>query len=193
MWFIETPWPPIVICLALAIGLFFQWTNTQNRKIYLYSSVGLLAISVGIFIVERQIVTDKELVEDALIGMTTAFKNDDAKKTLSFIAADADNLVDGTVLKVQIRLAMLIYRIEGYLRISDVSVREGEDGKMISRFRANGTISQKVGSNGGHFSTLWEFTWKKNESDGRWQIIDIHRFDPRSEDPIDNIMAPRLN
>jgi len=192
MWFIETPWPPIVICLAVAVGLFFQWTYSKTRKLYLHSALGLVAISLAFFFIERVIVTEKEMVEDALIGITTAFKNDDAEKTISFIANEAENFVDGSMMKVAVLGAMASYRIEGYLRISDIHIRNGENGTMISRFRASGTIVQKSGAVGSRFSTLWEFTWKKNESDSRWQIVKIQRFSPLSEEPMET-MSHNLN
>jgi len=187
MWFVETPWPPIAICVAGSIGLFFYWTYSQKHKIYLLASLGMIVAAVGIFFIERQIVTERELIEDSLLGMTSAFKEGDVEKTLTFISHDAENL-----LRARVGGAMLLYRIDGYLRISDISVRNEEDKTMISRFRASGFISKRIGAGGSRFSTLWEFRWKKNETENRWQIVSIQRFHPISEEEME-FMDPDLN
>lgn len=168
MWFTETPWPPIFICIAALILVAAAWLR-NGKPIFLYATIGLAVACVGIYFFEQWYVTEPEEVEQAVVELAKAVEADDADRTVGFIS----NLA----WQIAVRSAMLNYKIEGGIRITDVQAKYAADGKsVVSRFRANGMGVQKSDNANHHIPTMWELTWQKES--GKWRITDIQRLDP---------------
>src|ERR671918_623537 len=88
MWFTETPWPPIIILLVVCCFLVAAWQGSR-RGAYLGGVAVLLAACVGIFLLEENIVTDAELVEQHVHDLCRAFQRKDLKSTLDFFSPQA--------------------------------------------------------------------------------------------------------
>lgn len=168
MWFTETPWPPMAICVAAAVLLAAAWY--QNRRaVWLFGSLVALVATGGIWVVEQQIVTEPERVEQLVVEMVTAFQQQDVDRTLSYFAENNER--DRGLLKGAIK----IVHVHDDLQIRDVTVTLTSGAtRAVSRFRANATI--EVPHYTGHQPSRWEITWEKIA--GHWKIIRVTRLDP---------------
>ncbi len=176
MWFTETPWPPIFLCGAMAVLSLAVWRRS-GRAVFLYAVIGLGIACIGIYAFEQWYVTEPEEVEKEVFALALAVEADDVDRTVGFISADR------LLLRIAVRGGMSQVRIEDGIRVTDVQAAYTEDGKsVVSRFRANGRVTQKGGDAGQHASTMWELTWQKR--DGKWQITGIQRLDPLNGDKM---------
>ena len=169
MWFTETPWPPMMLLAVAAAVLVAAFVSTQRAKYLGFAAaVGLLA--GGVWWIEREIVTERERVEAAVVGVVQAFQRKDLEGTLSFIAGRSVDL------RVMAGGAMQLVTAHEDVHVTDVRVRMTNlDTRAISEFRVNGTFSVAlVGES--HVPTRWELTWQKEGED--WRIVSVRRLDP---------------
>lgn len=181
-WFTETPWPPIVICSMAAVLLIAAW-YPNRRGVYLCGAGGLVVVSVAIWFVERQIVTESERVEAAVYGVTSAFQRNDRAATLDYFSPQV------VFLRQLVSLALKYYDVQDDMRITDLHVTmKANDTLAISHFRANATVvSERLGDLG-YRSSRWEVTWRKEADD--WKITEVRRLDPITGEVIDPV--PRV-
>lgn len=178
MWFIETPWPPIVIFSVIAAGFGAALVTTQRARY----GIGVLAMAVAslvTYVVEENIVTERERVEQAVIGIADAFQDQDVRRTLSFISRRTPEY------SYYAGLAVQHVEVDGELRITDLSV-DLKTGRAKSHFRANGTFIVSQYGNVGHYPTRWEVLWQKEGDE--WKIIGVEQLDPITGEPIDEYL-----
>ena len=183
MWFTETPWPPILICLAIGAFLVYRFSVTQ-RSVFLGAALAMVGLMVGIFFIEQAVVTESEQIEAKVYLLADAVRQDDIEGTLSFLSPREDKL------RARISVPLTLYDVGDDMRITDLHVRmEAEDSIGISHFRANGTITGKASNLGGRGATRWELTWRRVEDD--WKITRIVRLHPiRNGESIDLLKQP---
>jgi hypothetical protein len=178
MWFTETAWPPIII-LAIGAAVLLSLWSTSRRVFHLLGAILLLICCGVVYVVEQQIVTERERVEEAIYGVADAFEAADTGATLKFISPRALDLQ----LAVQFVMSVLQVRVEDELRITDVSIEMlNEDTRARAHFRANGTFFVAQYGDVGHRPTRWNVTWQKEG--GEWKIINVERLDPVRGDPM---------
>lgn len=165
MWFTESAWPPIFVCIGLA-GLCVAAWISSGRGRALAAAGGLLVLCPVIYLAERVIVTDAERVEAAVRDIAAAYAERDLDGTLAFVADDA------TLIQDLVRGTMEAYEVR-HLRITDVSINMNGSGQQaVSHFRANATVSSRRGGFGPtHQPTRWEFTWRR-EGDA-WKLTHV--------------------
>ncbi len=189
MWFTETPWPPILICIVLSVVLVVAWFSTQRGSLLLGVPL-LFVLSVGIYFAEQQFVTDRELVEDAVIQFTKTFREESGvfnagerllanapPKTLDFISTSA--------IDVQRRVAQALFlvNVKDDLRITDMNVEmKSANSRAVAHFRANASISVPVGDLGRQPSR-WQVTWQREGGD--WKVIKADRLDVITGEIVD--------
>jgi ketosteroid isomerase-like protein len=183
MWFTDTPWPPIVVCVVIGAFLLYGFSATQ-RSIFLVGVAVLLGLMVGIYFIEQAVVTEAERIEANVLRLADAVKQGDVERTLSFLSPREDKM------RARIAAALALYDIGDDMRITDLHVRMQADNSIgISHFRANGTIIGKASSLGGRGATRWELTWRRVEDD--WKITQITRLHPiRNNETIDMFEQP---
>ena len=178
MWFTETAWPPIIILMMSAAVMLALW-STSRRAINLIAAVLLLLCCGVVYVIEQQIVTERERVEAAVHDMAAAFESADTGATLEFISPRAFDLQ----LAVQIAMGAMEIRVRDDLRITDVSVEMlNEESRAKVHLRANGTFYVAEYGDVGHQPTRWNITWQKEG--GEWKVIDVERLDPVRGDSI---------
>ena len=165
MWFTESAWPPIFVCIGLVGLCVAVWASTR-RGTALAVAGGLLVLCPVIYFAERVIVTDAERVEAAVQGIAAAYASRDLDGTLAFVADDA------TLIQDLVRGTMDAYEVR-HLRITDVSVNMSDSGQQaVSHFRANATVSSRRGGFGPtHQPTRWEFTWRREGA--AWKLTAV--------------------
>lgn len=180
MWMTENPWPLILVAGLLAMVCVGLWVPSK-RGIWLVGAAIFLAAGAGVFVFERMIVTERELVEIHLRDLAAAFQKKDVPRTLGYFSEARDPRV--LTLKTLIRSAAGMADIGEDLSIKDVSVRLTAGGsRAVARFRANASVTV-MNHNAGPVFTRWEMTWQKEG--GAWKIIDIERLHPIKDEVID--------
>jgi hypothetical protein len=169
MWFIEDPWPPILILAVIAMVFGFAW-NANHRGLYFLSALGCVALGFVVLVVEELIITESEEVEAEVYALAEAVTKGEQEQVLDFFAGDAGRL------RAAIASRMDDIQVEDNLRITGLQVEMQNNGtEAQSDFRANGTVTLKnMGSYNG--PTRWNLTWEKNE--GTWKIIQVEQLDP---------------
>ncbi len=171
MWFAETPWPPIFLCLVGIAGIFLIWKQNQKKE-YLFVMGGLAIACIGIFTMEMAIVTEKERIEQHIHDMVWAFQKQEEEKCKSYLSQQA------VPERGKIELALRTVRVHDDLRITDVDIElTNEDSIALSIFRANATVSYKMGGaqSGGHHPSRWLFTWRLEA--GEWKVTKIEQLE----------------
>jgi hypothetical protein len=187
MWFTETPWPPIIVCVVLGTLSGIAW-HSQRRPLYLWGIPLCLVLSGAVYGLEKIIITERERVEIELHHLVDAFVEECEtpkdvwqrmgmaagigleSKTLSYISPKAEN-----VRRSAVGALMFVSRID-YLRITDVSTEmKASDSRALTHFRANaGVVVPNIYE--GHHASRWELTWQREA--GEWKVIRAQRLDP---------------
>ena len=177
MWFTETPWPPIIGLAALAAGFAAAFISTQRAR-YIMPILLLAAVAIVVYVVEQQIVTERERVEQSITDVAAAFQRRDVDGTLAHFSEHA------ILLKGLVMTALAAVQVQDDLRITDVSIAmRNADSRASSHFRANGTFDVVGYGTVGHQPTRWNVDWQKEA--GEWRIIKVERLDPVTGEPMD--------
>ncbi len=168
MWFAEIPWPPIIISLVLSAVFFSRW-NQKRKQFSLVIAIVLLVLSPGIYLIEQNIVTEKEKLEEIIYGLSHAFQQGQVKESLFYV--HKKNLVD----KARIKKALKYIEVGDDMRITDLRIKISQDDALSATtlFRANATISFRNNSLG-YKPSRWKISWYKDGS--AWKIIQIEQL-----------------
>jgi hypothetical protein len=170
MWFTDTPWPPILICVVIGVILFLVWSSNKSGMLLL-GAAGMIVVAGMIFVVEQLIITEAERVEANVYALAAAVEADDVERTLSFFSKRAGSG------RSKIAIAMSLYDISDDMRITDLQVEITAANSIgISRFRANGTVTGKGSGIGGHGATRWRLTWNREGEEDEWKITEVQRL-----------------
>lgn len=173
IWFTENALVPLIVgsCLTfIFLGLAFSF---RDRAMF-YIGLILLALTAGVTITERLIVTDQETVQQIVRELAVAAEKNDVNAILSHVsqkAQDTRNRIKSTMPRYTIHRC----RIVGF---KDFTESENADPpRAVIEFVAIAQGTGKMGS--GTFNPLVTLTFEK-ESDGKWRVIDYAYSDPRS-------------
>lgn len=196
MWFTETPWPPILGFIVIGVLLFLGWMS-QRKAIFLAGVALCVALCGIVFVVEQQIVTERERVEQQLLDFAVAFQRDSMQQglvnllipgpepeSLRYISASATGTRGLAV------AALNFVDLPEPVRISDVrSTLSNNDSRAITQFRATAMV--RAGGNAEAFQhpTRWELTWQREQGD--WKIVRATRLNIMNGTPVENPFAPR--
>ncbi len=194
MWFTETPWPPILMLSVIGVLLFLGWVS-QRKTGYLAGVALCVALGGFVFVLEQQIVTEMERVEQRLLDFTKAFQRDSLQRgllnavvgggpeleSLKFIQADE--------VRRMATQALDLADIQDDVRISDIRTRmTNKDSRAITQFRASASVTV-AGYNAVRQPSRWELTWGKEA--GEWKVLRATRLNFLSGQPLDNPFAMR--
>ena len=176
MWFTENPWPPMLLAGLGALVCFGLW-NSGRRNLYFVLALVFMAMTGGIYAVERVIVTDGEKLQGEVAQLCDQFRHRDPA-TLDHFSTTAPEL------RVLCKTAMEMVEIRDDLHLTDFrSTLSGENSRASVHFRANATVS--VMSFSGHHTFRCVLGFRKEG--GAWKIIDLQRLDPIKGDKIDTM------
>lgn len=194
MWFTETPWPPILILCVLSVLLFLGWMS-QRKTGYLAGVALCVALCGLVFVVEQQIVTETERVEQRLLDFTAAFQRDSLQRgLLNAVVGGGPELeslkfVHGDEVRRLATHALDLVDIQDDVRISDIRTRmTNKDSRAITQFRATASVTVS-GYNAVRQPSRWELTWGKE--DGEWKVLRATRLNFMSGQPLDNPFVMR--
>ena len=194
MWFTETPWPPILIICVFGVLLFLGWVS-QRKTGYLAGVALCLAFCGLAFVVEQQIVTETERVEQRLLDFTSAFQRDSLQRgLLNAVIGGGPELesmkfLQGDEVRRLATHALDLVDIQDDVRISDIRTKmSNKDSRAITQFRASASVTVS-GYGAVRQPSRWELTWGKE--DGEWKVLRATRLNFMSGQPMDNPFAMR--
>ena len=194
MWFTETPWPPILILSVLGVLLFLGWMS-QRKTGYLAGVALCIALCGLVFVVEQQIVTETERVEQRLLDFTAAFQRDSLQRgLLNAVVGGGPELeslkfIQGDEVRRLATHALDLVDIQDDVRISDIRTKiTNKDSRAITQFRASASVTV-TGYNAVRQPSRWELTWGKE--DGEWKVLRATRLNFLSGQPLDDPLAIR--
>ena len=194
MWFTETPWPPILIFCVFGVLLFLGWVS-QRKTGYLAGVALCLALCGLVFVVEQQIVTETERVEQRLLDFTAAFQRDSLQRgLLNAVIGGGPELeslkfLQGDEVRRLATHALDLVDIQDDVRISDIRTKmSNKDSRAITQFRASASVTVS-GYGAVRQPSRWELTWGKE--DGEWKVLRATRLNFMSGQPLDNPFAMR--
>lgn len=169
----ENPWPLIFGLVAIAFIAFL----TASSKSGVVAVVCLL-LSLGLFFLERFLVSPAEEVQSAVYQMLEDFKSRD----LDAIAAQICD-EDRDLMQIAERgLELVELSPSFHIRSAEVTLEDA--GTAIALVRANGSASLRVqGSGPRHVATYWKLTWKTE--DERWKLSKVKRLDVTTGKEVD--------
>jgi hypothetical protein len=179
MWFTENPWPPMLIAAIAATVCLGIW-NTERRNLYFFMALAFLAMTGGIYAVERAIVTEGERLQNSVMEMCDQFRRRDPR-TLDHFSEQTPEWKD------LCKSAMELVQIQNDLRLTDFATTiTNNSSRARVHFRANATISA-LGATAYHpFRCVLTF----QKEGGLWKIIQVERLDPLNGERM-QVMEPR--
>jgi hypothetical protein len=81
-WFVESPWPSLTLGLAVEATLLIVLLRTGRAKVLAAMTVVATA-TIAMLLVERLVVTEREEIEDALVGAAQALESNDLEAVLA--------------------------------------------------------------------------------------------------------------
>jgi len=169
--FLESPWPTVMLGLALEAILAIVLVQIR-RPTVVALMIGVLAITVGVLVVERIVVTENEDVEDMLDGLAGALVSNDAARTMAMFTADSPrrNEVEAILGRVTIRDARVGGDLE--IRLNKLTIPPSATTYFTGRIDAKdnrGTIPYE------HLIRRFKVTLHRYN--GRWQLYDYAEAD----------------
>ena len=169
----ENPWPLILIFFGIAFIAFL----TASPRSGTIAMVCLL-LSVGLFFLERYLVSPREEVTAEVKVMLENFKDRNIDAIAAQISATKRDLV--TIAERGLELVELSPSF--HIRSAEAELLN--DNTAIVLVRANGTVSLLNHSAGPrHVATYWKLTWKRE--DGRWKLSAVQRLNVTTGEELD--------
>lgn len=163
----DNPLPLMMLLAAIAVAAMLIG-SAKGRGV-----AGIcLFLGVGLFFLERYLVTPVEQVESQLEVMLQHFKDRDIEAISAQISDDNQKLKD--IAKGGLDLVDLDEKFA--LRSVDVTIEEGGT-RATAMVRANGTVGlRKHGGAGQHVPTFWKTIWLSQGDD--WKLHEVTRLNP---------------
>ncbi len=169
--FVESPWPSVMLGLALEAVLVIVLVQIR-RPVIIALMASVLAITLGMLVVERMIVTENEEVEDMLDGLASALVTNDSPSIMAMFTDDSPrrNEVQSILSRVTIRDARVGGDLE--IRLNKLTIPPSATTYFTGRVDAKdnrGTIPYE------HLIRRFKVTLHKQN--GRWKLFDYAEQD----------------
>jgi hypothetical protein len=174
----ESPWLWILLCSIPAAILLALAVSRSSFRLGL-GAAGCILLAAAAAIADYAVVTDREQVEQNLVGVVRAFEAGDAETTLGYFSNRA------ACERLLATFALEIVTVENPLSIKDIQIElQNENSIANSTVRVNGTVAIR-GRSAGHNPSMWRITWRKEAEE--WKIIRLQELDPLREEPLDRL------
>ena len=170
MWYGETVWPTLVGLGTIAILTGMRWWERRQTPLLM---IALLCVpaAIGAVVLERKIVTPREVVAGKVAELVHEFEKQNAPAVRNLIsdrAPELQTMAANALSKVAIK----------NVNLTDVNVEmSGEDIlRARTHFRVNADVVLSDVSPFPRQPTRWIVTWE--EEAGGWRIIEVLQLDP---------------
>jgi hypothetical protein len=175
IWLTENPFPVLLIGALTTAILVSGWLRTGSKWL-LASAIAAVALTVGLVLAERWIVTDREQVTQTLYEIAAAVERNDVDGALEYAYSGTPNVREHA--NAELRL----------YRFSEVNIKRNLQIEVFANHdppmaRAEFNVVVVLTTRNGLFTDrriprYVEVTFYR-EDDGRWAIGGYDHFDPR--------------
>ena len=174
-WFTENSMIPLVTGTFLVLAFLGLAISARERTMF-YAAMIIAALTVGVVVTERLIVTDREAVTEIVYSLAKSVEENDMEAVLRRVSNQREDAKD------KIRNEMPRYSFESVrvLGIADFSVQSDVDPKKATIdfvVLAHGRLIAH--GQGNHVQRRIRLYFQK-EADGQWRMIDYNHWDPRA-------------
>ena len=170
-WFVESPWPAVVIGLTAEAILAVLLVRTRRGNI-VGGMIAVATATVGLVAVERLVVTDNEEIEQLFGELTRAFKANDEQRLLDLFTTDSPraNELRNILPHVRVRHA----------KIDDLDIQVNQSSVPTS---ATATITERVEARDDRESASYEHITRKlkvtlHKEGGHWLVYNYSETEP---------------
>lgn len=167
----DNPWPLLMVLGAVAIVAFLSGSSKGRT----FAGICLL-LGIGLFFLEKALISPREEVEMQLELLLGDFKASDLDAIASRISSASPHLNDAA------RQGLDLVELADSFHIKSSDVTLEQDGQVaVALLRANGDIT--IRSHGQRYvPTFWKTTW--NREDGVWKMKEVIRLNPANGQEI---------
>lgn len=174
----ENPWPLILLFIVVA-AVGFLSGSAKGRGV---AAVCVL-LAIGLFFLERYLISPAEQVESRVAALLTEFKNKDVEGIGEVLSAESQDLKDIAARGLE------LVELSDTFRISSVVVEVNDNGdSAIAMVRANGELTPiRHGGGPRHVPTFWKTMWRtENEV---WKLHQVIRLNPANGEEMGILSA----
>ena len=173
-WFIESPWPSVALGVGLELILAIALVRS-GRGIIIAAMVGVLALTAGLVVLERVVVTETEQVEDTLDEIATALTTNEPSTVLALFSDKSPRRaeVQSTLSRVRVSEAKVLGDLE--VRLNQLTNPPSANAYFTGRVRLKGnreTIPYEV--------VIRKFKVTLHKEGDRYRIFNYEDDDPRT-------------
>ena len=180
-WLTENPFPALLIGALSTAILAGGWLRTGSKWL-LFAVIAAIALTVGIVLAERWIVTDREKVTETLYDIAALVERNDVKGALDYAYSKSP------AVRSQAANELPLYRfsevdIKSNLQVEvfpnhDPPMATAEFNVVVVLSTRDGLIANR------RIPRYVEVTFYQ-EDDGRWRVGGYNHFDPRRGFTVD--------
>jgi hypothetical protein len=172
-WFVESPWPSLTLGIGLEVILAIYLVRS-GRAIVIAAMVGVLALTAGLVVLERIVVTESEQVEDTLDEIAQALVANDSSAVLALFSSNSPRRaeVQSAMSRVKVSEAKIGGDLE--VRLNPLTVPPSASAYFIGHVQVKGareTIPYE------HLVRKFKVTLHKQGD--RYRVFDYEDADPR--------------
>ncbi len=172
-WFVESPWPSLMLGVVLEVILTIALVRT-GRVAIIGAMVVVFAMTVGMVILERMIVTEAEEVEDSLDRVAAALVANDSPAVLACFSPQCPRLAE--LRSILSRVTVRVATIGGDLEVRPNHLTQPPS--AICYFTGHVEAKDSRGQIPyEHMMRKFKVTLRKEG--GRWLIADYSEAEPR--------------
>jgi hypothetical protein len=183
----ENPWPIVIVCAMVVVGLLIAWSQQKRGWLLIATIIPIIVAALAI-VRDVMVITDREQLQMNVRDMVGAFQNRDLEKTHSYISNSAPDI------KLLVAAAYNLVRLGPDTRVTDIRVEKTSIAdRAMTTFRVNSTLQVVPHSTSAYHPTMWEAKWEREPSG--WKMIDIQQCDPITgkREPIPSEWRRMLN
>lgn len=159
-WLLEDPLPTVWVSAAAIVAFAVAWYRTGSRACCL-GLCGAAVAAIGLVLLERYVVTDREAVESTIHAAAKAVEDHDLPRVLSFISTTAP--------AIRSRARGQMARVRG-LKVDVKDNLQVDVHRQTTPPIARATFNVVVDGAGVRYPTFLE-VWLRQEN-GLWRIYD---------------------
>ena len=171
-WITENPWPGLVLLAGIAAVSLIAGLPHRGRI-----AVVCLLLAGALFVVERQVVTSSEQLDEQLEALRLGFLEESEEQIFAQISPGAPEL------REMARDGLKRVQLTPLFHLRDIEVSPGADGETAEvSLRANGLLTIRQSSSTHHVATRWRTSWRRES--GVWKLVKVVRLNPLTGEEI---------
>ena len=175
-WFVESPWPSLILGIGLEVILAIYLVRS-GRAIVIAAMVAVLALTAGLVLRERIVVTETEQVEDTLDEVAQALAANDSSAVLALFSSKSPRRaeVQSAMSRVTISEARIGNDLE--VRLNPLTAPPSASAYFTGHIQVRGTRETIP-----YEHVMRKFKVTLHKEGDRYRLFDYEDSDPRGNE-----------